>query len=286
MNQERIGKFIQTLRREKNLTQEELAKKLGITDRAISKWENGRGLPDYSLIKPLCDALDISINELLNGERIKKEDYQEKFEENIFNTMVYSNKKINHTKFIFKIIIGLIIFLVLSLITMYIIDINRMKNQKPVLFSTWGYDYVPPVNLDSENIELAIKNYFIQEEDANKQHEDEKSFVAINTYLIVEEEKYMIVYALILIQKYYCENSKVMLGSSSLIPYKITLVKEGNNYVVADYQIPRDGSYNAKDMRYLFPNSVREDMNKAYSDGTIEKLELKIKEQVNLYFHK
>ena len=55
MDQERIGKFIQTLRREKNLTQEEL----GITDRAISKWENGRGLPDYSLIKPLCEELDI-----------------------------------------------------------------------------------------------------------------------------------------------------------------------------------------------------------------------------------
>ena len=62
MNQEQIGKFISALRKEKNMTQIELANKLGITDRAISKWENGRGLPDISLFEPLCNELNISIN--------------------------------------------------------------------------------------------------------------------------------------------------------------------------------------------------------------------------------
>lgn len=57
MNQEKIGKFILKLRKEKNMTQKELANKIGVTDRAISKWENGRGLPDLSLMKPLCDEL-------------------------------------------------------------------------------------------------------------------------------------------------------------------------------------------------------------------------------------
>ena len=75
MNQEKIGKFIQELRREKDLTQSELASKLNVTDRAISKWENGRGLPDLSLIKPLCEELDISINELLSGEKLSKKEY-------------------------------------------------------------------------------------------------------------------------------------------------------------------------------------------------------------------
>ena len=63
MNQEKIGKFISNVRKDKKLTQRQLADKLGITDRAISKWENGKSMPDLSLLKPLCDILDISINE-------------------------------------------------------------------------------------------------------------------------------------------------------------------------------------------------------------------------------
>ena len=94
MDQEKIGKFILTLRKEKNMTQMELADKLGITDRAISKWENGRGMPDLSLIKPLCEALNISVNELLSGERLDKKEYQDKVEENILNTIDYTNTKI------------------------------------------------------------------------------------------------------------------------------------------------------------------------------------------------
>ena len=98
MNQEKIGKFICKLRKEKNMTQKDLADKLNITDRAISKWENGRGLPDLSLIKPLCEELDISINELLSGERLNKKEYNLKLEENIEKTIEYSNSKIKNIK--------------------------------------------------------------------------------------------------------------------------------------------------------------------------------------------
>ena len=98
MNQEKIGRFISNLRKEKKLTQQELAKKLGVTDRAISKWENGRGLPDYSLLQDLCDTLSISINELFSGEKISKEDYKTKAEENmskLINDNYSEKKKIN-----------------------------------------------------------------------------------------------------------------------------------------------------------------------------------------------
>ena len=94
MNQEKIGKFILELRKEKNMTQMDLADKIGVTDRAISKWENGKGMPDLSLIQPLCKELGITINDLLSGEKIDKNDYQEKFEENVLNTIKYSNEKI------------------------------------------------------------------------------------------------------------------------------------------------------------------------------------------------
>lgn len=71
MDQIKIGKFIAELRKEQKMTQLDLATKIGVTDRAVSKWENGRGLPDISLISPLCETLSISINELLEGERIE-----------------------------------------------------------------------------------------------------------------------------------------------------------------------------------------------------------------------
>ena len=69
MEQEKIGKFIATLRKEKGLTQQELAEKLGITKNAVSKWERGLGLMDMSLLKPLSEILDVSVTEILNGER-------------------------------------------------------------------------------------------------------------------------------------------------------------------------------------------------------------------------
>ena len=74
MNQEKIGNFIAECRQEKKMSQTELANKIGVTNKAISKWENGRCLPDVSLFNPLCKELDISVNELLNGAKDPQED--------------------------------------------------------------------------------------------------------------------------------------------------------------------------------------------------------------------
>ncbi len=70
MNQEKIGKFIAERRKEKNLTQEQLAEKLGVSSKSISRWENAKTMPDISLFEPLCNELDISFNELLTGEKL------------------------------------------------------------------------------------------------------------------------------------------------------------------------------------------------------------------------
>lgn len=74
----KIGKFIATCRKEKGITQENLAEKLYVTDRAVSKWERGISLPDASKMLDLCRILGITVNELLNGEKITKKDYDEK----------------------------------------------------------------------------------------------------------------------------------------------------------------------------------------------------------------
>ncbi len=92
MNQIKIGKFIADLRKEQNLTQKELAEKLNLSDKTVSKWECGKGLPDYSIMITLCDLMDISINELLSGERLSTIDYNQKAEENIINLIQESTK--------------------------------------------------------------------------------------------------------------------------------------------------------------------------------------------------
>lgn len=97
MSQDKIGKFIAKCRKEKNMTQQELALKLDVTDRAISNWENGRRLPDYSIIEKLCKELDITINELFACEKISNKDYKEKSDENVVNILksseLYDKKK-------------------------------------------------------------------------------------------------------------------------------------------------------------------------------------------------
>lgn len=110
MNQEKIGNFIAECRKKKKFTQFQLAEKLGITDKAVSKWETGKGLPDASIMINLCDELDISVNELLSGERLTQDNFQEKANENIVSMakVADKNKKIkNKVVLIFFILIVL-----------------------------------------------------------------------------------------------------------------------------------------------------------------------------------
>ena len=83
----KTGRFIAEVRKERGLTQRELADALCISDKTVSKWETGRGLPEVSLMLPLCGVLDISVNDLLTGERVTPSDYQKKAEENMMDLM-------------------------------------------------------------------------------------------------------------------------------------------------------------------------------------------------------
>ena len=83
MDQIKIGKFIASCRKEEGMTQAELAEKLGISDRAVSKWENGKSMPDSGIMLELCGFLKINVNELLSGERIMAELYSKQVEENL-----------------------------------------------------------------------------------------------------------------------------------------------------------------------------------------------------------
>ena len=134
MNQEKIGKFIAKCRKNKNMTQSELAEKLGVTDKSIGNWENGRNMPDLSLFKPLCEELEITINDLMSGEVINKDKYQEKFEENIVNTIDYSTKKINK----YSNVIGLLLVIFGLFISMSAIMIFPSESSWGSIYSVFG----------------------------------------------------------------------------------------------------------------------------------------------------
>jgi len=154
MNQEKIGKFIASCRKKQKLTQEQLAEKLGITYKAVSKWETGKGLPDASIMMDLCNILEISVNDLLSGEKIAKEQYDDKVDENLIilqkqkefaiNSARWTHvitviifliwNGINVFKYGFEQAISMPSFIIMNIITatyfiIYIFLLNRMKGK-------------------------------------------------------------------------------------------------------------------------------------------------------------
>ena len=122
MDQVKIGRFIAERRKAANLTQMQLAEKLNITDRAVSKWETGKSMPDSSIMPELCDILNISLNDLFNGEVIVKENYKEKSEKLIIE-MAKQKEESDKKLLTLEILIGLfssIIFLGTTLAVSFI----------------------------------------------------------------------------------------------------------------------------------------------------------------------
>lgn len=103
MDYKKIGNFIATERKAKNLTQSKLANKLFVSEKTISKWENGNGLPDTSLLIKLCEILEVNLNELLSGERLSDDNYKENAEENLSKLMI--EKKDNRMKLIISFLV-------------------------------------------------------------------------------------------------------------------------------------------------------------------------------------
>lgn len=115
MDQIRIGRFIAEIRKSQHLTQKQLADLLSVSDKTISKWECGKGLPEVSLMLPLCHALHITVNDLLSGERLSDTEYQERAEQNMVDLMKENEE--NKKRMALSIICGVItIIAVCSLI--------------------------------------------------------------------------------------------------------------------------------------------------------------------------
>ena len=107
MDTNATGRFIAELRKQKGYTQKELAEKLMVTDKAISRWETGKGLPDTSLLKPLGDVLGVSVSELLSGRIIEEADMKDQADKIILESLNYSKRMLVSTISVILFLIGI-----------------------------------------------------------------------------------------------------------------------------------------------------------------------------------
>ena len=136
MNQEKIGCFIAERRKAKGLTQRELAEILGITDRAVSKWERGKSLPDASLMLELCGELEITVNELLTGEVLEMNNYNEKVEKKLLE-MVKQKEESDRKLLRLEIVIGYISSITFFIL-IFVASFVEMQNWIRILLIAFG----------------------------------------------------------------------------------------------------------------------------------------------------
>ena len=137
MDQEKIGKFIAESRRGQGLTQMQLAELLNITDRAVSKWERGKSLPDSSIMLPLCDILKISVNDLLNGEVVSMEGYDKKLEDSLIE-LVRQKEESDRYLLILELVIGILSTLIL-IVPIFIAAYIPMEDWQRVVLCLSGF---------------------------------------------------------------------------------------------------------------------------------------------------
>jgi len=161
MNQEKIGRFICKLRKEKGMTQQDLANRLGVTDKAISKWENGRSMMDISLLKPLSECLGVSIVEIINGERMDDKDKILKSDDVVLKTVDYADSKIKRIIFSVGRIVGVVF---ICLVVLFLGIIYKIYCAYELFYIDMddyfidGESYDKVVNIDSFYIDNKVLN--------------------------------------------------------------------------------------------------------------------------------
>lgn len=258
MDQEKIGKFISKCRKEKNMTQENLAEKMNVSINAVSKWERGISFPDVSLYKKLCKELGISLEELINGEKSKNTDSKDKA---IIASLTEKTKIEKKSK---KKILILSIFILLITV-IFIIYSNTLK--------------VNLINESNELYDIAI-DYLREKEFKNNPDSSKKDFNVFYSYHsfgIEEKNNYKYIYMWIYSESDYIEfEDALAIGTSSSIPCKVTI--KDNKVINVEY--PKDGKEYTKSIYKMFPKTIakqilnfdnEKNINKLYNEMSIKK---------------
>ena len=219
MNLTKIGKFIAEQRKKKKLTQEQLAERLGINNRTISRWENGINMPDASLYKKICEILEISIEELINGEKTNKENAKQSYEKALITTVDTNKKQERKINKLLKVLILAVSVSIISILIIIIyynkkypkIDIYNMNviesdknelnekitlNQKNYKIYFYGIDSLQISNIDNDYYDLKIALQYKQvtidkvKEYLNNQYKNKNISRTINSNKEIEIYKH------------------------------------------------------------------------------------------------
>lgn len=237
-------------------------------------------MPDLSLFNPLCKELDISINELMKGEKIDSNNYQKVLEENMVNTIDYSNKSTN--KRIKKVTILFILLFVLILGFMF------FYSGKQMIIEEDNYPVYQEVHIDNKIISSILKEYILDNM-LVEENDNSKNFVSYEVFSIEQrKENDYYVYVWVLESTYESDGEVLYEQSASSYPCRFELKKEKNNYKVINFDVPREGNLYNKDLNIYFPKYVRNKMKKLHDgkDNIFNKLNneniRQAKEQFNL----
>ncbi len=263
MNQEKIGKFIAKNRKDKGLTQEALAEKLGISTNAVSKWERGLSFPDVSLFKKLCSELDISIEELINGEKSKSTESKDK----AIIASLEEKTKIEKKSKKKIIILSIFIFLIIAFSVIYS---STLK--------------INLINESSELYDIAIdylrEREFKSNPDSSK--EDFNVFYSYHSFGIEKKGNYKYLYLWLYSGSYYLEEDDVLvISTGSSLPVKITI--KDNKVVNTEY--PKDGNEYTKSIYKLFPRTIAKQILNFNNEKNINKLYNEMSTKKNKYYN-
>jgi len=265
MNQDKSGKFIAKLRKEKSMTQEQLAEKMGVSINAVSKWERGLSFPDVSLYKKLCKELGVNIEELINGEKDNSEEAKEKA---IISTVKEKEKIKKNSK---KILILFIVIFIITFSTLFYYN----KNLKVNLVNDSDYLYDEVIN-------------FIKEKELNdnpdSKNNDFNVFHSYHGFGIEQKHNYKYVYMWIYQQSYYIEKEEYGVGlaisSSSSMPVK-AIFKDNK---LQDILYPKDGNEYVSSIKKMFPGIIEYQALNYDKEKNINKLFNEVEQKKNIYY--
>ncbi len=262
MNQDKTGKFISKLGKEKKLTQQNLAERLGVSINAVSKWERGLSFPDVSLYKELCKELDISIEELINGEKDNSEEAKEKA---IISTIKEKNKiKKNSNKKI------TILFIAFLCIIVLIILFNENSKINLINGSNYLYDYV---------IDYLREEEFKNNPESNKK--DFNVFYSYHGFGIEKKNNFKYVYMWVFSQSYYLEEeNSLAISSGSSMPLKITF----KNNKIINLEHPKDGDEYISSINKMFPSIIADQILNYDKENNINKMFNEVSDKKNKYY--
>ena len=265
MDQNKSGKFIAKLRKGKNMTQEQLAEKMGVSINAVSKWERGLSFPDVSLYKKLCKELDINIEELINGEKDKSEEAKEKA---IISTIKETNKIKKDSIKMMAILAILFVFIVLG-----IVYYNNNLKVNLVNDSDYLYDKV---------IDFIREKEF--KENPDSKEKDFNVFYSYHPFGIEKKNNYKYAYLWIYEQSYYIEKEEYGSGLaiSSGISMPIKAIFKDNK--LQDIIYPEDGNQYVSSIKEMFPGIIEYQVLNFDNEKNINKLFIEVLNKKNKYY--